>query len=84
MAATAEVDKADDGGAVAAATNNTTGIVTDAGDGVPPTNSSTELPIRTNSVGGVPPPGHTLTGKQEHCTYSPKYPPTYTRVSQEY
>jgi hypothetical protein len=30
-----------------------------------------ELPIRTVSDKSIPPPGQTLTGKQEHCECSP-------------
>lgn len=31
-----------------------------------------EMPLRTNSNSSVPPPGQTLTGKQEHCALSPR------------
>jgi hypothetical protein len=54
--AAAEPDKADDGGAAPNANANANANSTD----------SLSLPIRTASVGGAPPPGHSLTGKQEH------------------
>ena len=30
-------------------------------------NGSASLPIRNRSKSEIPPPGHSLTGKQEHC-----------------
>lgn len=41
-------------------------MAAEADDGGVPANSTVDLPIRTASVGGVPPPGQSLTGKQEH------------------
>lgn len=39
----------------------------------PATGSAVKLPIRTTSDGGIPPPGQSLTGKQEHCETSSKF-----------
>ena len=43
------------------------GKADDGGAAAP--NSTFDLPVRTASIGGAPPPGQSLTGKQEHCEH---------------
>lgn len=52
--------------APAAAGGENVGAPADAASGA---NGSVSLPIRNRSKSEIPPPGHSLTGKQEHCAF---------------
>jgi hypothetical protein len=47
----------------------------DDGGAAPPGASTMDLSIRTNSSGDKLQPGHSLTGKQEHCENNPSINP---------